>query len=243
MSAFHRKFTFPAFNDNVCGATLKAMKPNVGRIRAGACVAALTLCWGAMAFAGIEGQSQAPVGPESDVKVWQAQSPLTWDDFQAQPSSSAFAAQTVWTWSLQSPAVIACVPDQERAWNCTARLERVLVQTLFLKSFSWVKSIAKGNAALLAHEQGHFDLAEVFARRAARSLEPLAASASSDERLDAENQALEQFQQRVNRMVETWLQPAQTEQDRYDRETRHGTDRSQQFRWTSSIQAWLAQPQ
>ena len=49
------------------------MKPNGGWIRASACMAALTLCWVAIAFAGIEGQSQAPADPESDVKVWQAQ--------------------------------------------------------------------------------------------------------------------------------------------------------------------------
>lgn len=205
--------------------------------------ALLTLCWVTAAFAGIEGQGQSPADPESDVKVWQAQAPLTWEDFQAQPPSSPYAAQTVWTWGLQSPTVIACAPVQDRAWSCTARFERVLVEALFLKGFSWVKSSAKGSSSLLAHEQGHFDLAEVFARRAAKALEPLAASAGAQERVDAEDQALEQFQQRVNLAVEAWLQSAQTEQDRYDRETRHGTDRAQQSRWTSSIHALLAQAQ
>jgi len=49
------------------------MKPNGGWIRASACMAALPLCWVTAAFAGIEGQGQSPVDPESDVKVWHAQ--------------------------------------------------------------------------------------------------------------------------------------------------------------------------
>jgi len=86
----------------------------------------------------------------------------------------------------------------------------------------------------LRHEQGHFDLTQAHARRLEARLRALRASAS-----DAEA-AARALRERAERAYRDATAELQAEQDRYDRETRHGHHRSAQGRWLGELAALLA---
>lgn len=198
------------------------------------------VCFGLLfgvAAAGIEGQENAPL--ENDAKAWQADDPLNWDDFQGQPPvGSPFDAQTVWVWQTDARAIVQCTLG-EALWRCAAAFDDPSAQALFLRSLSWVKSAGRSSAALLAHEQGHFDLAEAQARGLAAALAALHAEAQSADRLVAENDALRQLETVAEVAIQALTDAAQAEQARYERETAHGTDRAAQARWAAKIKVLL----
>lgn len=202
-----------------------------------AIVITLAICLGVgVVLAGIEGQENKSE-PPSDIKRWQADAPLEWADFQGAAPNSPFAAQSVWTWQNQTQVLVTCA--QAQPWHCVAGFERSLVQAVFLKSFSWVKPFAAASQILLVHEQGHFDLAQVYAKRLTGALLALSTEAQSDNRLEAEANAFRALEALVDETVASFTEQSQQAQDRYERETNHGTDRSQQQRWQADIQAML----
>ena len=86
----------------------------------------------------------------------------------------------------------------------------------------------------LRHEQGHFDLTEAHTRALEAKLGALSAAGAD---ADAAKRALRAEIARAYRAATAELQ---AEQDRYDRETRHGNHRSAQGRWSEEIAAALA---
>lgn len=81
--------------------------------------------------------------------LWSASNKLTWNDFQGNPDTTSnykaiTTSQIGFTPEIHKDSIILSVP-------CN-----------FLKSESW--SVRKSNYALLAHEQLHFDIAELVAR-------------------------------------------------------------------------------
>lgn len=193
-------------------------------------------------WAGIEGEPADEDTTEtiSDIKVWTADDPLVWDDFQATPSGGRFAAQTVWSWQSQNRVVVNCVQSTD-VWQCVAEFENALVQTIFLKEFSWVTASGRFSRELLAHEQGHFDLAEVFARRMNVDLKPLQVTVENADRLQAETEAFRALDEAAQAIINEWTEATMAEQERYERETNHGTVRSAQTRWQSQIRLLLSQ--
>ncbi|MBX9449849.1 MAG: hypothetical protein KL787_09070 [Taibaiella sp.] len=87
-----------------------------------------------------------------DTLHWSKDRKLTWDDFQGIPdttstgmagTSSGFVTKSKYT----SDSTIS-----------------IVVSAVFYKKESWVKAEFK-DSATLNHEQGHFDIAEVYARK------------------------------------------------------------------------------
>jgi len=93
---------------------------------------------------------------------------------------------------------------------------------------SWVKSDEKSDD-LLRHEQGHFDIAEVYARKFRKKLkeEGKEICKSKDPKTEIDN--------RFNDIEEEWGATA----DKYDSETKHGADRDKQKEWDEKIQKCL----
>jgi hypothetical protein len=96
---------------------------------------------------------------DTDDKIaWKASKKLTWDDFQAVTDSSNYgAAKTSYQIRIIPENVMLDEQDQILDY------EDLTVQAEFNKDRSW--SMAKFDTIVLAHEQLHFDIAELFARK------------------------------------------------------------------------------
>lgn len=148
---------------------------------------------------------------------WAADRPLTWADFDGPPD-------------VGSPAVALSVYVLSYDVGCEGQVFRARVESTFLPKVSWVRTAHLLDARAdrtLHHEQRHFDLSEVQARRARMAFRALPQPCTvSDDRLDA---MFEEFGRRDAEI-----------QRRYDRETAHGTDLGGQARWDRQIEEWLA---
>jgi predicted secreted Zn-dependent protease len=106
------------------------------------------------------------------------------------------------------------------------------VTSTFLPQTSWVKSaytVDRRAEETLKHEQAHFDLSEVLARRLRAALRDFQSSCNGT---DAARVALYAKYQNEDATL----------QRRYDRETAHGTDSRQQQIWEARIRSWLGDP-
>lgn len=103
-----------------------------------------------------------------DVLVWSKNSPLQWSDFKAESHPAAFEdAHSVikyrYTWTVNS---------EKMGSEVVFFIENIELFTEFHRLLSWVK-IPNANHALLKHEQGHFDLAELVKRENLEKLQKI----------------------------------------------------------------------
>ena len=145
--------------------------------------------------------------------AWSAARPLAWGDFQGSPpAEGSEGAKTSYT--LYS------------AWKCRGEVFEFRVIAGFRPRQSWVKAIVLNDSTqrrtILLHEQTHFDLAEVHARRMRRAFGDLARPCA---KTDAELSGLPQ----------RLAQEEKAEQRRYDAETDHGLLVDQQAAWTRNV--------
>lgn len=147
---------------------------------------------------------------------WSAQRRLTWADFQGPPDVRSSAA-----------ALSSYVTSFDTECAGTVFVPRIVSR--FLPKLSWVKSqhlLQRDSANTLRHEQTHFDLSEVQARRARQELLALPSPcALSDDGFD--------------RMFKRFGQRDGDIQQQYDRETAHGTDYRRQNEWQLRVEDWL----
>jgi hypothetical protein len=99
----------------------------------------------------------APLRAQTNIP-WSAERPLTWADFQGTPPRGI--DRDAYTYYGISASF-----ERDGEGRITAE-----VSCVFMPAESWVRPPAKASAPLLAHEQLHFDLAELHARRFAREL-------------------------------------------------------------------------
>ena len=165
---------------------------------------------------------------------WAPGHPLTWADFQgAAPSDPGIEAARIHiVVSYRFSVAVRKESDMWRAWIPAGTLG---VQCAMNPTRSWVRPGAE-LPALLAHEQGHFDLAEVYRRLLKNTLSRLVAQGKDKvtAKRCLEEQATETAQGILARLEAAQL--------RYDEETIHGTDPAAQSTWLSWIQSWLANP-
>ncbi len=153
--------------------------------------------------------------------AWSAARRLVWSDFQgAPPTEGMEGAKT--TYVLYS------------AWKCHGDVFQFRVVAGFRPRQSWVKPAVLSDSAqsrsILAHEQTHFDLAEVHARLMRRYFAGLV---SACRKTDGQLSAL--AQQREDE--------AGAEERRYDAETNHGLLADRQAEWTLQTRRRLAASQ
>ena len=94
----------------------------------------------------------------------------------------------------------------------------------FIKSKSWAKS--KNNDILLIHEQGHFDIAELFARKLRKAFAEYKFNYKTVGK-DIDNLFLLNKQERAKMDA------------LYDKETKHSQDKQQQILWNKRIKTEL----
>jgi hypothetical protein len=161
--------------------------------------------------------AQEPPVPD-EVIVWSAARKLDWKDFKGKPPAGTLGG-----------ALSAISHDY--AAGCRDQALQVRVQTIFMPKQSWVTyRIASSGLASrvgLAHEQIHFDLAEVYARRIRKMFRELRDPCP---RSDAE----------LMGMAEQVIKEHWTVQRRYDFETENGQIERRQNDWARKIAGELA---
>lgn len=144
---------------------------------------------------------------------WSAARLLRWSDFRGQPPRGGEeGAKTAYALFY--------------AWKCRSEAFEFRVIAAFRPRQSWVKPVIVNDSAqsrsALGHEQTHFDLAEMHARRMRQYFNALPdACRKTDRELTA--------------LARRLLQEEKEEQQRYDAETGHGLRAAEQTRWSREV--------
>jgi hypothetical protein len=124
--------------------------------------------------------------------------------------------------SIEPPPRVRVVPDSGQL-----RLDAFDVNVRLVPLGTWVVR-GKATTPLLAHEQGHWDIAGLTAHEYHRALAGLRATDQGElGRLAQE--ALQRIQHKVDGL-----------QEKYDKETKHSQDAAAQTRWTTLIRTCVA---
>jgi hypothetical protein len=110
------------------------------------------------------------------------------------------------------------------SWSCDNRGFRAQAYAMFVPSKSWVKT---RTTVLLAHEQTHFDITEIHARK----LRKYFGEMRNPCYLGKEG---------INEAARRHLRENRAMQEAYDRETNHSLREGEQKRWEAKVQAELA---
>ena len=145
--------------------------------------------------------------PGRDLIPWNMSSRLTWGNFKAAPPANAYnAALTSSSISLDYRTdgqsltyTIGCHFDQSQSWG------RVK------------------NELILAHEQGHFDISEIYARRLNKAM--------NQYRYNSSNAGKD-----VGAIYQRIMQELQQRQNDYDEETDHSRNAAVQKKWLLVIE-------
>jgi hypothetical protein len=91
----------------------------------------------------------------TNIIVWNENRPLKWADFRGKPEKRFAAASTHY--------------DILKNWKVSNNLLTVSIQAVFLTQNSWKKK-RWINEEVLIHEQKHFDIVEIYARKIRKAL-------------------------------------------------------------------------
>jgi hypothetical protein len=188
-------------------------------MRASVCALAVALAMCARSPARAQGQSG-----DLPLVEWSESRKLAIKDFKGKIPSRANEASLSWvaieaSWECQDgkgSSRSRAVFDPNRSWW------REVIPNLW-RNIDEVSPLAPrddGGRALLAHEQLHFDMTEVWSRRIREKFETLPMVCRT-------TGAIRGFEKNIAEMEREW----QEEQHRYDRETGHGTDGVRQRAW------------
>lgn len=150
---------------------------------------------------------------------WQEDRPLTWEDFKAIPDNTeSYSANTN--------------SGMSYSWNySTASGQPVLefeVFSNFYPGLSWVKQI-ENEDYLLAHEQLHFDISELHARKLRKALDEYEIGRS--------------IRQDLKRIYNSIDAERSAMQNQFDRETSHSENRKAEMQWREFVKKELAKLQ
>jgi outer membrane murein-binding lipoprotein Lpp len=168
---------------------------------------------------------------------WNADRPLTWADFQGVPDADASPNIGARTHILLNYRY-QYITEFDRSTNrYCARVHPAGVQVDCMVDplTSWVRPDARSDR-LLNHEQRHFDLAQVYARKIRTAISTLAAYGASSEA--AKSALTTQVQSVASQIAQRWHETDSL----YDQETGGGIDPNAQQQWNQRIDSWLANP-
>lgn len=140
---------------------------------------------------------------------WESEEKLNWDQFLGEPDYF----NTTYGDSAQAVSNLTIVMGLDSNNNYT-------VNAVFNKNLSWY---TEQNDLLLQHEQGHFDLTEIYARVLRRKIEV--------------NEGKNDFD--INLLYEEVIIELDSVSEKYDSETLHGSILVQQKKWNILIEEQL----
>ena len=141
---------------------------------------------------------------------WSSNKKLKWGDYKAAPDPSSDAAASTTTYlSIE--------------YNIRDNAFGFKIQSRFSKTRSW--GLHKTDY-ILSHEQGHFDIAEIFARKLNMKMKAY--------RFDRRS-----YQKDLKKIYDDILEEKTEMQNDYDRETRHSINKEKQAEWLKKIDRLL----
>ncbi len=148
---------------------------------------------------------------KGDIKIyWSKDKLLTWDDFNGKPAkSSAYDADTDAGFELHT------------SYKSDARSIVIELQAYFLKNKSCVKQDKKTDY-LLKHEQEHFDISEIHARKFRKNL--------MEEKFKEKT-----FSKKLNELNSKYTNEQFKYQQLYDKESDHSRNEKKQLEWDVKI--------
>lgn len=135
---------------------------------------------------------------------------LTWSDYKAKPDPESDAAASTTTYLGIS-------------YNISGNNFSYKIESKFSKTRSW--GLHK-TPYILGHEQGHFDLAEVFARKLHMKMMEYKFNRKT-------------YEKDLRKIYQDILDEKEKMQNEYDEETNHSINRNKQAEWLIRIAALL----
>jgi hypothetical protein len=181
----------------------------------------------------------AVVGAETPVIDWNAARPLQWGDFLGAVPAHAGPERIA-----ESNTSISWTYRYEVGWQqgaCTFRITSIESAAGFHPDGSWVRPEHR-TAAVLEHEQGHFDITRIYQQKfaaATRELVGISRDCGSGGRTRGTRSAEREIDRLAGSVYDAVWQEYREEQDAYDTETQHGIDSNAQSRWTNRIASLL----
>lgn len=150
----------------------------------------------------------------ADMIPWANDKRLAWDDFLCEPKHGTDAVASTSTslgisYQLSGGQLgyhITCYFNKEKSWG--------LLRTDYI----------------LAHEQGHFDITEVFARKLNEALQNYQFNRKT-------------FKKDISQIYQSIVDEKEAYQKMYDEETDHSRNRTVQYDWLEKIDSLLAETQ
>ena len=175
----------------------------------------------------------------ADAFAWNAHRPLRWDDFEGSVPKAAphenvavTAASLRWSYSYSL---------EWTRGSCLYRITKIEADALFDPRASWARPDGR-TSAVLAHEQGHFDIAEMHKRMFDEASRPFLNARATCKGRD--KRSIAKFVERdidttLGKLYERIWKNQIRVQEIYDAETRHGMDAAAQQGWLEKIAAGL----
>jgi hypothetical protein len=150
---------------------------------------------------------------DEDVISWNEKRPLTWDDFKGAPEERFAVASTSYE-ILRSVA------------KTSSSSASVKIQAIFFCKSSWKKGKWISEEVLM-HEQKHFDIVEIYARKFRRLVQSKKYTSGRELRRD-----IDSLYTVIDKELDVY-------QDRYDDETESSMNGKKQREWDSKVQKEL----
>ncbi len=148
------------------------------------------------------------VGGDKDVITWSKDRKLTWKDYRGKPKPRFAAASTVYSLG--------------RYVDGSGGKATAVIEAYFYCNDSWKKDDWI-NDEVLAHEQKHFDIVELFARKIRKKIDSMTFGS-----LKEAEEKVESLYQGLNKEMDVY-------QDLYDKETDGSMDGDGQRKWEKKI--------
>jgi hypothetical protein len=147
--------------------------------------------------------------------AWSNEVKLTWEDFKGRPDrSSPFVAMT-------NSGIVFSYQVTSKNGNLSLTTE---VEARFHPKMSWYKP-EKVNNHVLQHEQGHFNITEIHARKLKKAF--------------AAYQVTKNYERELTAIFTRIKSERQAMQDRYDKETNHSQNKEKEAEWQTFINSEL----
>ncbi len=171
----------------------------------------LTLFFCVLLCSSFQGKQNDP----GETITWQAGYKLTWFDFKKplKDGGNVEAAYTVCGIYINSN------PTQVNDSTIIVDIHAFFSKTLSSKTTN--RALIKPE--VLKHEQGHFDLSELYARKLKRDI------------MEAHFKTVASFYKNVQQMYNKENSALTTEEQKYDKDTNHSINAEQQEKWSGEI--------
>lgn len=159
--------------------------------------------------------------PAKDTIIVYGQKILEWNDYRGKPLPE----------NISSDRVAATTTTISNECICKDSSMKYYVSALFSKPQSWVLENGR-TAAMLQHERLHFDITELYARKARKMYDEFYSEMKNGNRTCAE---IRDVRNRTEMMRISSIE----ENTLYDKESNHGTNMAKQSEWEQNVKKRL----